>query len=441
MNTQLTYLPPLPGIYLFKNNRGTVLYIGKAKSLKKRVASYFQKQATDWKVHALLAETGSIDYVITKTEIDALLLEADLIKRYQPKFNVLLKSGDPFLYLLVTDEAVPSLKIVRVLPEKGRSFGPFIHKQQARKVYEYLIKTFRLYRCNKSIENGCLDYHLDKCAGTCLKNFDATDYLLRFNLALTALEQNKTTFLKTINEEIAKKTAVLDFEKARNLYEYAQNSETIFKTLETRFAPHKYAHEILLNELSLLPHDYEKTSLELQAMFNLPCPPQTIDCFDISHFQSMALVGSCVRFTEGAPDKNAFRRFKIKTLTIQNDYAALHEVVKRRYKDPKDLPDLVLIDGGKGQRNAVLPLLKNTPCLSLAKREEIIFGDFYPEGFPIDSNTDSGKLLICLRNYAHHFAINYHRTLRSKGTNDSRKIHDGKSGAHTERCTDCPEKP
>ena len=429
MKDKLKTLPLLPGIYLFKNSRGAVLYVGKAKSLKKRVSSYFQKQATDWKVHALLEETTTIDYVVTKTETEALLLEADLVKKYQPKYNVLLKSGDPFLYLLITEDPLPTLKIVRIQKEKGRYFGPFIHKQQARKMHDYLINTFRLYRCKKSIANGCLDYHLGKCAGSCLAQFDPSEYLLRLGLAIDALEQNRKAFLKKIEAEIKKQTEALSFEKARNLHEYALSIDTIFRTLETRFTPHKYAHDILINAVSELPEHYEITAHELEKIFALPRPPRTIDCFDISHFQSSSIVGSCVRFTDGIPDKNAFRRFKIKTLTIQNDYAALFEIVKRRYKDPLEKPDLVLIDGGKGQRNAVLPLLEGTPCLSLAKREEIIFSDNYPEGFGLDETKPTGKLLIYLRNYAHHFAINYHRTLRSKGTYDHREIHDRKSGA------------
>ena len=429
MKDRLQTLPLLPGIYLFKNSRGSVLYVGKAKSLKKRVASYFQKQATDWKVHALLEETSAIDYVVTKTETEALLLEADLVKKYQPKYNVLLKSGDPFLYLLITEEPLPTLKIVRVQKEKGRYFGPLIHKQQARKLHEYLINTFRLYRCKKSIANGCLDYHLGKCAGSCLAHFDPTEYLLRLDLAIDALEQNRKAFLKKIDAEIKKQTEALSFEKARNLHEYALSIDTIFRTLETRFTPHKYAHDVLINAVSELPENYDTTAHELEKIFELPRPPRTIDCFDISHFQSSALVGSCVRFTDGIPDKNAFRRFKIKTLTIQNDCAALFEIVRRRYKDPLQRPDLVLIDGGKGQRNAVLPLLEGTPCLSLAKREEIIFSDNYPEGFGLDETKPTGKLLIYLRNYAHHFAINYHRTLRSKGTYNDGKVHNRKPGA------------
>lgn len=429
MKENIPFLPLLPGIYLFKNSRGTVLYVGKAKSLRKRVASYFKKQATDWKVHALLGETETIDYVLTQNETEALLLEADLIKKYQPKYNVLLKSGDPFLYLLISDEPVPTIKVVRLKKEKGRYFGPFIHKQQARRVCDYLIQTFRLYRCNKKIPNGCLDYHIGKCAGTCRPEFDPTEYLIRLELAIDALEQRRDAFLQKITTEVEKASQNLAFEKARNLHEYALSIDTIFKTLETRFTPHKYAKEIVCKALTELPEPYGVTAATLQQIFDLPHPPRTIDCFDISHFQSNAIVGSCIRFTEGLPDKNAFRRFKIKTLTVQNDYAALFEIVRRRYKDPFEKPDLVLIDGGKGQRNAVLPLLEDTPCISLAKREEIIFSDNYPEGFGLDETQPVGKLLIYLRNYAHHFAINYHRTLRSKGAHDDRKVHNRKSGA------------
>lgn len=429
MKDTLQSLPLLPGVYLFKNSRGTVLYVGKAKLLRKRVASYFTKRETDWKVHALLEETDAINYVLTSSETEALLLEADLVKKYQPKYNVLLKSGNPFLYLLITDEAIPQLKIVRTRKEKGRYFGPFIHKQQARRVHEYLINTFRLYLCNKDIPNGCLDYHLGKCAGKCLDTFDPTEYRIRLALALDALDQNREAFLNKISEEIKKANEFLAFEKARNLHEYATSIDTIFKTLENKFTTHKYAKEILVHAIAHLPEPYVKTAETLKAMFDLPRAPRTIDCFDISHFQSTALVGSCIRFTDGVPYKNAFRRFKVRSLTVQNDYAALFEIVKRRYKDPLEKPDLVLIDGGKGQRNAVLSLLGNTPCLSLAKREEIIFSDNYPEGFALDEAQPVGKLLIYLRNYAHHFAINYHRTLRSKGaTHDDRKVHHRKPG-------------
>jgi excinuclease ABC subunit C len=153
---------------------------------------------------------------------------------------------------------------------------------------------------------------------------------------------------------------------------------------------------------------------ELQELLKLSKMPSTIDCFDISHFQSNYLVGSCVRFTNGKPDKNKFRRFGIKTLTQQNDYAALQEIVARRYRDGKDLPDLVVIDGGKGQLSAVAFLIPpTTDVISLAKREETVFSKEFPEGIKISVATGAGRLLIALRDYAHHFAISFHRKKRS----------------------------
>ncbi|NBQ17127.1 excinuclease ABC subunit UvrC, partial [bacterium] len=164
------------GVYLFKNKDGNVIYIGKAKVLKKRVLSYFQKAPKDWKIQMLLEEAVTVDVIETTTEGQALLLEAELVQKYQPKFNVLLKSGQPFLYLLFTEN---SLEIVRTKKTKGLYCGPFINKQQARNVYEFLINTFKLYQCNKKINNGCLDYHLGKCIGTCLENFDQKEYAVR----------------------------------------------------------------------------------------------------------------------------------------------------------------------------------------------------------------------------------------------------------------------
>lgn len=415
-------LPHLPGIYLFKKADGTVLYIGKAKDLKKRVGSYFSKQATDWKIDMLLQEAISLEHILTKTDIEALLLEADLIKRYQPKFNVLLKSGQPFVWLLITNDPLPDIEIVRNKKAKGTYYGPFIHKQQARAVHRYLVETFQLYRCNKKIENGCLDYHIGRCAGTCMKKFNTTDYLFRIELMRQALDGNPKKFLEEISKKIKQYSAELAFEKAKNLKNYAESIDLIFNTIKLKFSPARYNKDILV---ATLPHQidtlYKEAADELKTMLHLSAPPRSIDCFDISHFQSQYIVGSCVRFYDGMPEKNAFRRFKIKTLVEQNDYEALREIVARRYKNPDELPDLLVIDGGKGQRNMVLPLLEKTPCVSLAKKEERLFSDAHPEGYVLDIHTPVGKLLISLRDYAHHFAVTYHRLLRSKGNDENRQ--------------------
>lgn len=405
-------LPTLPGVYMFKDASNVIIYIGKAKVLRERVSSYFSN-TTDWKVEALLQEAVTLEHIITKTEIDALLLEAELIQEHKPKFNVLLKSGNPFLYLIITNDTIPELKIVRTRKGKGEYFGPFIHKSQARNVHTFLVNTFQLFRCNKKITNGCLDYHIGRCIGTCMSESKNNEYIFRLELVKKLLHNQYSEFLETLTQQIHAYNKTFEFEKARNLQSYKENIDIIFTTLQSKFSPEKYLDRIVAAESPThIPSDYEEAAHELQKLLQLPNTPQTIDCFDISHFQSHNLVGSCIRFTHGKPDKKNFRRFKIKTLQHQNDYAALEEIVSRRYKDPSHLPDIILIDGGKGQRNAVKVLLPPGRCISLAKREETVFSDLHPEGILLDIKTPVGKLLIGLRDYAHHFCITYNRSLR-----------------------------
>ncbi len=404
-------LPSLPGIYLFKQN-DTILYVGKAKCLKKRVTSYFQKKGTDWKIDMLLQEHTHIEHIVTHSESDALLLEAQLIRDNKPKFNVLLKNGQPFLYIMVSSKPLPTLELVRNKKDKGIYFGPFLHKIPARSVYNYVIRVFKLWLCKSSITQGCLDYHLGRCAGNCLKeNFDKEGYLFRLELVQQLLKGNYKQSLKALETQIKELNKKLEFEKAQHLHQYVQHLEIIFDTLQAKFSEKKYRREIVDRTVPSVIHNYEQVSQQLQQLFNLPRKPRTIDCFDISHFQSSYIVGSCIRFTNGKPDKNMFRRFRVRTLQKQNDYAALQEIVSRRYKHVSEIPDLVLIDGGKGQLNAVKDIASTT-CISLAKREERIFSANLQEGIVLDVKTDLGKLLIALRDYAHHFAVSYHRNRR-----------------------------
>ncbi len=414
MPTTAQQLPDLPGVYFFKDAHDVIIYIGKAKSLKKRVGSYFQKSDKDWKVQALIDEYAQIDYILTKNETEALLLEAELIAKHKPKYNVLLTSGQPFVYLLFTADDLPTLQIVRNKKEKGIYFGPFLHKKQARDVYRYLMRTFTLSLCNTHIAQGCLEYHLGNCAGNCKTNFDTEEYLLRLQLAQDVLAKNHAAFKKKVQQKIAEYSKELAFEKARNLSNYLVNIDTIFTTLDTHYYASKYALDefVITTPKPPTPQDTAQLATTLQQFFQAPHPIATIDCFDISHFQSRAMVGACIRFINGKPDKNRFRRFKIRSLDTQNDYAALQEIITRRYKNPDDLPDLVLIDGGKGQLSAARAIIPDAFCASLAKREETIFCDAYPQGIKIDVSTEIGRLLISLRDYAHHFAITYHRFSR-----------------------------
>jgi Nuclease subunit of the excinuclease complex len=410
-------IPALPGVYLFKDIKGEVIYIGKAISLKNRVASYFQNYNTgDWKVDSIINEYVDLDYIITTTEHEAMLLEAELIQTHQPKFNTIFKTGQPFLYILFAKDTQPTIKMVRNKTSKGVYFGPFLQKAQARSVYNFLMRTFNLNSCNKKIENGCLDFHLGNCAGTCKKTFDRAAYTFRLELAKDVLANRDQQFIEKIKAEIKNLNSTFAFEQAQRLSKYLENVEIIFDTIRIKYSAVNYATEIITatTPTPTITNEYEIVSKELSALLHLPPSIKTIDCFDISHFQSNEMVGSCVRFSNGKPDKDKFRRFKINTIEIQNDYAALAEIVSRRYKEGEDLPDLIVIDGGKGQLNAVQHLFPNAQFVSLAKREERVFATHLPEGVVLDLQTPVGRLLIALRDYAHHFAITYHRFRRNK---------------------------
>jgi excinuclease ABC subunit C len=407
-------IPKLTGVYLFKDAQGAIIYIGKAKNLHLRVNSYFKKYATDWKIKQLIDEYADVDYILTPTETESLLLEAELVQKHKPKFNVLLKEGQPFLYILFTPDE--KIELVRNKKQKGTYFGPFLQKTPARKTYHFLMQTFKLNLCNKKIELGCLDYHIGNCAGSCKPDFDTTDYNLRVQLAKEALKNNQDDFIKKVKEHIARYSAEYAFEKAQNMNEYLRNVDTIFTTLNIHFSADKFATDIFVASTPTPYSPQVDTSIntDLQKFLGFATPVRTVDCFDISHFQSSYLVGSCVRFTDGKPEKAMFRHFKIKTLTEQNDYAALQEIIQRRYKNSTDIPDLIVIDGGKGQLSAAQHVLPGAPLVSLAKREETLYGPQFPQGIRLDLQTNVGRLLIALRDYAHHFAISYHRLKRKK---------------------------
>lgn len=511
-------LPSLPGVYLFKNSQETVLYIGKAKNIKKRVKSYFQKNKSDVKADALLKASSKVDHIVTTNEVEALLLEAQLIKNYQPQYNILLKSGQPYLYLLFKSPLkndVPELTLVRKKDEaKGTYFGPFLEKRHARKVYNFLNDTFHLKLCKKKIENGCLYYHIGKCAGACKSTFDKKLYLRRFELARQVLKsatKSKAeikTILSDISQQIEAENKKLNFEKSKELNAYKESLTNVFVSLQTHFLtkekylshkhiwiyiekentlflfqeqsgatkkrevfctaniiePTKYlesyyhshdcpqtimtnfeinnkeSYELFLKKWHKKPYpvtiiynpenkhlksilkiatthaeqELEKADnlgVALKKLLKLSIVPQTIDCFDVSHKQGKHMVGSCIRFTNGKPDKNNFRKFRIKTISKQDDYACLREIVSRRYKNKENIPDLVLIDGGKGQLSTITNLLPNAEVASLAKKEETIFSKHVPSGKKLSKTSLTGQLLISLRDYAHHFAISYHQKL------------------------------
>lgn len=413
--TYVRALPKLPGIYVFKNKKNEIIYIGKAKELRIRVSSYFNK-TKDWKVRELIKEHATVEHILTKNELEALLLEAQMIRTYKPKYNVLLKNSNPFVYLVITNTKLPRLELVRHKKGKGTFFGPFLYKKRARSSYDYLMRNLRLSLCKARIPQGCLDYHMELCAGNCRTEFNKEEYLVRLSIARKLLEGNYEECKALLIAQIKEHNKRLEFEKSKRLSEYLDDLASLFASLKTGFSERKYVKDmnIVIAPIKTKIERPLQALDELGTLLELKDNPVTIDCFDISHFQGSHIVGSCIRFTNGVPDKNKFRRFKIKTLTDQNDYAALQEIVSRRYRNIKDAPDVILIDGGKGQLSSVKKLFPELLCVSLAKREELLHTLEYPEGVPLDVHTPMGQLLICLRDYAHHFAVSYHKVLRSK---------------------------
>ena len=403
--------PKSPGVYFFKNAENAILYIGKAKNLKNRIGSYFSSD--DDKVIELLKQAVDIEIITTNNEIEALFLEAQLIKQHQPPFNRLLKAGNPYIYIFFSNDKIPTISIVRIKKKKGEYFGPFLTKKDALYVVEYLKKSLQLNICNKKIDSGCLQYHINICAGSCKQDFDAEFYAFRLDIARQILDNHYAQAIKQLAEEIKISNKNLNFERSAHLAKYQQHLVAIIETLQTlqttKFTNVPiYAKNFNEKKVATDTSNIDLLSA-LKKRLGLQKIPYKIDCFDISHMQSQSIVGSCVRFLNGKPDKKNFRHFDIKSIIQQDDYAALAEIVTRRYKKIENFPDLIIIDGGKGQLNATKNLAGPAEIISLAKREETIFFPDSEKMIVLDIHQATDRLILEIRDYAHHFAVSFHR--------------------------------
>lgn len=391
------------GIYLFKNKENQIIYIGKAKNIALRIASYFNN-LDDFKNSMILQEATALETIPTNSEQEALYLEVDLIKKYQPKFNQLLKDGNPFIYLFFSDEPIPTLSIVRtqVKRKKGEYVGPFLTKKAARAVFNFLMSTFQLKLCKKKIKHGCLQFHIGVCAGFCSPHFDLEFYKFRLKLAQHLISKEPDLALASLDAQIKQASKLLNFERARNLLEYKKNFEQLVYTLQKLSdMPSKQQAPDDLKNIPLL--------IAIQKRLYLKHVPYVIDCFDISHMHGMAIVGSCIRYVNGQPEPKSFRRFKIKTLVDQNDYAALAEIVQRRYKTKTNYPNLIIVDGGKGQINTIKPFVGTAELVGLAKKEETIISQNFSKFIKLDHQRPEDTLILQIRDKTHDFAVRYHR--------------------------------
>jgi excinuclease ABC subunit C len=542
IEAQLKELPRQPGVYMMKDETGMVIYVGKAKSLRSRVRSYFRKNNQTYKTQMLVKYIDDFDYIMTDTEVEAYILEANLIKKYQPKFNIRLKDDKSYPYIKVTKNVdFPRVFKTRIVKNDGAEyFGPFADVDAIYKTLDVIKDIFKLRSCKKELDAAnpeakpCLNYHIDKCLGPCIGAVSKEDYhelidqvmlflsgrqeelrkevekkmmqaaeernyekAARFRDALKAFEKlsesQKVMTDKNIDQDVValvegeNDTACTQLLIVRNgrligqeyfilqgtdeeseteimgsfLQQYYQQAagipdELLLNTdlayqelLEQRLAdikgkkviihqPQKgdkkkmiemaerNAAQNLKKEDIRSKYEEKRTSGAVEKIgevLELETPPYYIEGFDISNIQGTDSVASMVVFKNGRPSKKDYRRFKIKTVEGPDDFSSMKEVVERRYarllREDKKLPNLILIDGGKGQLNAAFEVLEllgieDIPIIGLAKREEEIFRPGERDPITLPHHTPTLQLLQRIRDEAHRFAVSYHRKLRSR---------------------------
>jgi len=542
LDKKLKQIPMKPGVYLFRDFKNKVIYVGKAKILRNRVKSYFRKNQTDVKVEVLVSKIVDIEWIITDTEVEALLLENNLIKEYYPKYNIALKDGKSYPFIRITNELFPQIFTTRNIVKDGsKYFGPYTDGKRLKKTMKIINKIFPIRKCKykidrETIENKkiklCLQYQMGNCGGVCQGLVEEDEYKEMVDAIIRFLNGKTDNIIQKINRRMINASEDLEYEKAAryrnqlkilNQYNNKQNiiqvdfksrdiivasvmendavvvlfrlregnligrekfylknihdqkptivmknfmrsyySDTtfipkeIFVNIEDeielfeeyllKIAEHSVKiikpergekaklwtlaqknADMLLKELMLqklkLENEPTKMVQALQEALNLSVPPIKIEGFDISHIQGKFTVASMVFFENGRPKKSEYRRYKIKSVDRSDDYASMKEVVYRRYKrlldENKMLPDLILIDGGKGQLNVAKKILDeldlhNMPIIGLAKRLEEVFIPGYSKAQNIPKASPAVILLRKIRDEAHRFAITYHRNKRDK---------------------------
>ncbi|HRX93377.1 MAG TPA: excinuclease ABC subunit UvrC [Chitinophagaceae bacterium] len=532
-------IPHQPGIYKYFDKSGEILYVGKAKDLRKRVGSYFTKTFTGYKTHELVRRINHIEFMIVNSEQDAFLLENTLIKQYQPRFNINLKDDKSYPFIVIKKEPFPRVFLTRKKLNDGSEYlGPYTSVKKVRELLNFIKQTIQLRSCSLNLtENNikkkkfklCLEYHLGNCKGPCEGLQTTEDYDESLVQLKNLLRGNLAPVIRHFKKEMAGHAETLEFEKAeqiRSKISFLENYQSksvvanavkgdmdvfsllkenniayvnylmvrngtviqtqtskveskldeteeellVFSIVHMRATFNSDAREIIVpfridfpqNEILVtVPRAGDKKKLldlsqknvshfieelknkkrintgtakkdkhkileQLQADLQLKDFPGHIECFDNSNFQGSFPVSAMVCFRNGEPSKQDYRRFNIKTVKGINDFASMKETVYRRYKrlleEEQDFPQLIVIDGGKGQLNAAreaiieLNALGKTTLVGLAKNEEEIFfsGDSIPLKLPY--NSESLKLIRRIRDEVHRFGITFHRQKRSKGT-------------------------
>lgn len=509
----IDHIPTNPGCYLFKNKNNRILYIGKAKNLKKRLKSYQKANDLDPKTQLMIKNIHSVDFVITDNEIESLILENTLIKKYQPKYNIRLKDAKSHSYILLTNEEFPRILIARRKIGKGRFYGPFVSASERDYVLYFLRKTFSLRTCNKLPKKSCLRYHINLCDAPCIGLISKKEYCQRIEKVKMILNGKTKQLLVKMHKEMKKKAEKKEFEQAiqirnqiaalnhlsehqkmqrekkynedilnyqikddnvylmlfniykgtltnKNDFVFEYNDDFLEEFIIQYYSDNPIPKELILprkisesikdflenikgSKIKIInPQKGEKKQLlnlvdkniditffadldkveALKSRLKLQENPEIIECFDISHLSGTSTVGSMVQFRNGKPDKSNYRRFKIRSVDGIDDTGAISEVVRRRYtrliKEYADFPDLIIIDGGRGQLNFSLKELESLglkiPIISIAKQFEEIYLPGLTEPLNLSKKDKALQFVQEIRDEAHRFAIKYNRLLRKK---------------------------
>ncbi|MCA9077166.1 MAG: excinuclease ABC subunit UvrC [Planctomycetaceae bacterium] len=421
--------PTAPGVYLMKDALARVIYVGKAVNLRSRASSYFGAQAAvDRRTADLVTEIADLDCIETDSEVDAVLLEARLIKDIQPKFNQELKDDKTFPYLqITTNEDFPRIEFTRTPASKGvKLYGPFTSAGQLRGTIAVLQKIFKFRTCSLDIDEGdekwrwfrpCLLASINQCTAPCNLRITQEDYKDDIRRLRMFLDGKKARLLKELHREMQAASKELKFEKAARIRDELKALESL--NLRGNLDEHVQPEVFYI--------DPKKGLKGLKQIFALDEQPRVIEGVDIAHLQGQETVASLVQFIDGLPFKHGYKRYKIRTVHGVDDFASMREVVSRRFRrlqaEGDAFPDILLIDGGKGQLNAVMEAFRAIDIeppfvLSLAKRDEEVFLPGQSESKRISRHSFALRLLQYVRDEAHRFAQSYHHTLRRKSTFD-----------------------
>lgn len=432
---KVSRLPHKPGVYLMKDRFGTVIYVGKARALRKRVSQYFhpsRRQGWDLKLKALIEAIHDFDVHVVKSEAEALLLEGRLIKEFRPRYNVSFRDDKRFLLIKVNlNDEIPRFTLTRLRQEDGaRYFGPFASSGALRRTlalarHRFNLRGCRALRPTEADFKHCLYAHIKVCTAPCVEKVTLEQYRMQVLAACDFLEGRGKEIEQDLEQQMKEAAQRLDFEKAAQLRDVLTD---LRRTTErtNRFKRTPYTLPVAI--------DPQADLRELAEVLELEAPPLRIEGFDISNISGTFKVSSMVCFRNGKPDRTQYRRYKIKTVEGQDDFACMAETIHRRYKRVRreceeqrpgaSMPDLILIDGGKGQlgvaKQELTKLgLDHIPAIGLAKENEEIYRPGVSEPLRLSHDRGALKLLQRVRDESHRFANSYNAELRLRKISES----------------------